>query len=178
MTVFIERAAAPIGRNAAEDAYFRQTFGSVSTHFAPRGVATAPMPLQTPYHGTSSTSLETTPRGVDPYNGHQNPMLIRKVIDDRLNAWKTNGYFNDLIKIKYNTSMVIAISYFMTIFEHRKSQDTSKPLPATNSLIQVSVGLAHADTSVFVRQPNWLHTRWPKPPIPRLSLPQTNGAVE
>jgi hypothetical protein len=45
MKVFVERAAAaniagntaPIGRNAAENAYFRQTFGSVSTHFPPRG---------------------------------------------------------------------------------------------------------------------------------------------
>jgi hypothetical protein len=43
MTVFVDRAAvaniagntAPIGQNAAEDAYFCQTFGSVSTHFAP-----------------------------------------------------------------------------------------------------------------------------------------------
>jgi hypothetical protein len=75
--------------------------------------------------------------GVDPYNGHQNPMQIRKVIDDKMNAWKTNGYFDDLIKMKYNTSMVMAISYFMTIFEHRKPQDTSKPLPVTNNFIQV-----------------------------------------
>jgi hypothetical protein len=33
--------------------------------------------------------------------------------------------------------MMMVISYFMTIIEHRKPQDTSKPLPDTNAFVQV-----------------------------------------
>jgi hypothetical protein len=54
-----------------------------------------------------------------------------------MNAWKANGNFDEFIKMKHDASMAMPISYFMTMFEHRKPQDTSKPLADANNFQEV-----------------------------------------
>jgi hypothetical protein len=51
-------------------------------------------------NNTSSGSFHSIAMCVDLSKNIQNPTQIRKVIDDRMNAWKTKVDFDDLVKMK------------------------------------------------------------------------------
>ena len=43
-----------------------------------------------------------------------------------MKEWKDKGNFEDLVKSKFNTSLIMAISYILLLIDHRKPSDTSK----------------------------------------------------
>ena len=78
-----------------------------------------------------------------PSNQSENPTYIRGVIDSRIAAHKNHGFFEWAYSGKANTSMLLAIDYIISTFDHKKTSATNSPLPSTISFNEAIKNYRH-----------------------------------
>ena len=136
-TVFVEKTvasnlaknSAPIGQNSAEDAKFRQKFGSVADHFQPRLENSESSPTLDETQQPVALCYSTSPASDFRCNQTCNPSNIRKVLDEKLEQHEKDGSLTWAIKSKCNTAILVAVEHIMDELNHNKATSTAKALP-------------------------------------------------